>query len=162
MDLHGIAARIAASQIVAESKTQMINEAFESWPQYVIQDLIIPMIKTTDPKKVPQAIQEVKQSFPIKSWKLVMLPIKLESFDQKTQDKLKQRLKGDNPDSVPDDQARHEFQQQKIKNKGVSGEPMIVLKNQDGLELLEGWHRTIQHLKAFPDGYKGPAWVGVE
>jgi hypothetical protein len=26
--------------------------------------------------------------------------------------------------------------------------------------LIEGWHRTIQHLKEFPQGYTGPAWVG--
>jgi GNAT superfamily N-acetyltransferase len=25
--------------------------------------------------------------------------------------------------------------------------------------LIEGWHRTIQHLTAFPQGYTGPAWV---
>jgi hypothetical protein len=46
-----------------------------------------------------------------------------------------------------------------IQQKGVSAEPIIVAKLSNGYDLIEGWHRTIQHLKAFPQGYTGPAWV---
>jgi GNAT superfamily N-acetyltransferase len=42
----------------------------------------------------------------------------------------------------------------------VSEEPIIVAKLSNGYDLIEGWHRTIQHLKEFPQGYTAPAWVG--
>jgi hypothetical protein len=47
-----------------------------------------------------------------------------------------------------------------IQQKGVSEEPIIVAKLSNGYDLIEGWHRTIQHLKEFPQGYTAPAWVG--
>ena len=30
-----------------------------------------------------------------------------------------------------------------------------------GYDAIEGWHRTMQHLNAYPQGYKGPAWVAT-
>jgi hypothetical protein len=44
---------------------------------------------------------------------------------------------------------------------GIRSEPVILIKRPDGYELLEGWHRTIQHFHKFPDGYTGPAYVAV-
>jgi hypothetical protein len=64
-----------------------------------------------------------------------------------------------NPFQVPRDAERHAQQSQMIQQKGVSQEPIIVAKLSNGYDLIEGWHRTIQHLKAFPQGYTGPAWV---
>jgi hypothetical protein len=64
-----------------------------------------------------------------------------------------------NPFQVPRDAERHAQQSQIIQQKGVSAEPIIVAKLSNGYDLIEGWHRTIQHLKAFPQGYTGPAWV---
>jgi hypothetical protein len=64
-----------------------------------------------------------------------------------------------NPFQVPRDAERHAQQSQMIQQKGVNAEPIIVAKLSNGYDLIEGWHRTIQHLKAFPQGYTGPAWV---
>ena len=47
-----------------------------------------------------------------------------------------------------------------IQKQGVSSEPIILFKRRYGYELVEGWHRTMQNLKAYPQGYKGLAWVG--
>jgi hypothetical protein len=39
---------------------------------------------------------------------------------------------------------------------------VILKKVGDQYELIEGWHRTIQHFKQFQDGYKGPAWIAID
>jgi hypothetical protein len=65
-----------------------------------------------------------------------------------------------NPFQVPRDAERHAHQLKMIQQKGVSEEPIIVAKLSNGYDLIEGWHRTIQHLKEFPQGYTAPAWVG--
>jgi len=44
---------------------------------------------------------------------------------------------------------------------GVRKEPVLLIKTDKGYELLEGWHRTIQHFAKYPDGYTGPAYVAV-
>jgi hypothetical protein len=36
-----------------------------------------------------------------------------------------------------------------------------MIKTPQGYELLEGWHRTIQHFAKYPDGYTGPAYVAI-
>ena len=44
---------------------------------------------------------------------------------------------------------------------GVSREPVILIKTAQGYQLVEGWHRTIQHFDKYPNGYTGPAYVAV-
>ena len=86
------------------------------------------------------------------------------SFDSKTQETLLHRIsQTDNVISayVPRDAERHEIQKQIIQKSGQANqEPIIVIYHKDGYELLEGWHRTIQNIQAFPNGYKAKAWVG--
>jgi hypothetical protein len=61
---------------------------------------------------------------------------------------------------VPRDTERHATQAQLIKQQGgVRKEPVIMIKTSQGYNLLEGWHRTIQHFNLYPDGYVGPAWI---
>ena len=48
-----------------------------------------------------------------------------------------------------------------IQKGGVSKEPAILIKRPEGYDLLEGWHRTIQHFHMYPNGYTGPAYVAV-
>jgi GNAT superfamily N-acetyltransferase len=36
-----------------------------------------------------------------------------------------------------------------------------MAKHTNGYDLIEGWHRTIQHFARYPEGYTGPAWVAV-
>jgi len=62
---------------------------------------------------------------------------------------------------IPKDKERHATQAALIQRGGVSQEPAILIKTPQGYELLEGWHRTIQHFAAYPDGYTGPAYVAV-
>jgi hypothetical protein len=60
---------------------------------------------------------------------------------------------------VPKDAERHAQQLKMIQQQGVRTEPIIVAKLNNGYDLIEGWHRTIQHLQQYPEGYTGPAWV---
>jgi hypothetical protein len=65
-----------------------------------------------------------------------------------------------NPDQVPRDAERHATQAQLAQQQGgVRKEPVILVKRPDGYDLIEGWHRTIQHFAEYPNGYTGPAWV---
>ena len=102
-----------------------------------------------------------KQEFGNIHWKLQNIKITFDAFDPESQRRMKERDMGSsNPYQVPNDAERHATQQAMIAKQGVSKEPIIVVKTPQGYELIEGWHRTIQHLKAFPEGYVGPAWVG--
>ena len=58
------------------------------------------------------------------------------------------------------DAERHATQAKLAQQQGgVRKEPVIIIKTSKGYELLEGWHRTIQHFAANPQGYVGPAYV---
>jgi predicted nucleotidyltransferase len=62
---------------------------------------------------------------------------------------------------IPKDKERHATQAALIQKGGVSKEPAILIKRPEGYDLLEGWHRTIQHFAKYPEGYTGPAYVAV-
>jgi len=63
---------------------------------------------------------------------------------------------------IPKDKERHATQAALANQQGgVRKEPVILIKTPQGYELLEGWHRTIQHFAKYPDGYVGPAYVAV-
>ena len=64
---------------------------------------------------------------------------------------------------IPRDAERHATQAQLAQQQGgVRKEPVILVKRPDGYDLIEGWHRTIQHFAQYPNGYTGPAYVAVE
>ena len=71
--------------------------------------------------------------------------------------RLKARAGGSvNQDNVPHDEERHKTQKELILKNGLPTEPIILQKIGDKYELVEGWHRTIQLLSLFPDGYNYP------
>ena len=142
---------------------QYLKQQFPTWPDYVVNDLLYKNIKgMTNQQEIEEWLLGIKKDYGQLRWQLQQLPIKLDIFDADTQSKIKQRAGGaQNPHGVPNDAERHATQATMIKQQGVSKEPIIVIKTPQGYELLEGWHRTIQHLQAFPNGYRGPAWVGA-
>ena len=144
------------------SLDQYLKQQFPTWPDYVVRDLMYKNIKSfTNQAEIQEWIDGIKKDYPVRQWRLETLDITLDIFDVKTQQQIKARAGGSqNPYGVPNDAERHATQQAMIQKQGISKEPIIVFKKTDGLELIEGWHRTIQHFKAYPQGYKGPAWVG--
>jgi hypothetical protein len=107
---------------------------------------------------------DIADEYPVYNWELRTLNLRLDSFDENTQAKIQERKGGSqNPMKVHRDAERHATQAQQIQKTGVaSPEPIIVIQRPDvrGLELVEGWHRTIQNIVAFPNGYRGRAWIG--
>ena len=97
-------------------------------------------------------------------WQLVPnMKFTMDMFQPLTKQKLIGRAGGtsDLGMGIPKDKERHATQAALIQKSGVSKEPAILIKTPQGYELLEGWHRTIQHFARYPDGYVGPAYVAV-
>ena len=142
--------------------SQWTKQQFPTWPDYVVFDWIYKQAKyIQDHEQLEDWIQGIKKDYPVKQWRLETLDITLNIFTPKTQGLIKKRKGGTvNPFGIPKDPERHDTQATMIKQQGVSKEPIIVFKTPQGYDLLEGWHRTTQALKAFPQGYQGPAWVG--
>ena len=146
-----------------QSLDQYLKQQFPNWPDYVVRDLMYKNAKSfTNQEELHDWVEGIKHDYPVKQWRLQKLNITLTVFDKATQQRITARAGGSvNPYSVPKDAERHATQQSMIQKQGVSQEPIIVFDHGDGkLELIEGWHRTIQHLQAYPQGYQGPAWVG--
>lgn len=60
-----------------------------------------------------------------------------------------------------DDARKHTVQRRRLEREGPPREPVILRPRPDGMELVEGWHRTIQALQLWPEGYRQPAWLEV-
>ena len=153
-----------AQEFIIEARNSLfafVKQQFPTWPDYVLKDFLYAQAKgIRDQAELDDFLKRNKQDFGNCTWTLTKLSIKFDIFTPKTQRMLQSREGGSsNPFQVPKDAERHAQQSQMIQQKGVSAEPIIVAKLSNGYDLIEGWHRTIQHLKAFPQGYTGPAWV---
>jgi hypothetical protein len=166
--LTSVPALVPVQQDMSESLTEarnslfaFVKQHFPTWPDYVLKDFLYPQAKgIRNQAELDDFLKRNKQDFGNCKWTLTKLPITFDIFTPKTQRMLASREGGNsNPFQVPRDAERHALQSQMIQQKGVSAEPIIVAKLSNGYDLIEGWHRTIQHLKAFPQGYTGPAWV---
>lgn len=155
-----------SQEFILEARNSLfafVKQHFPSWPDYVLKDFLYAQAKgIRDQAELDDFLKRNKQDFGNCKWTLTKLPITFDIFTPKTQRMLASREGGSsNPFQVPRDAERHAQQSQMIQQKGVSAEPIIVAKLSNGYDLIEGWHRTIQHLKAFPQGYTGPAWVCI-
>jgi len=134
---------------------QYFSRQMPNVPKYIVQDFIYKNYKN-NPKEATEAITWANQF----QWKQRMLNITLDVWDQDTNKRLQEREGGSkNPYKVPNDEERHATQQQ-LLSQGPSKEPIIVTLQSGKYELVEGWHRTIQSMAAWPNGYKQTAWVG--
>jgi len=158
----------ANKQGVAEGLTEtrnslfaFVKQQFPTWPDYVLKDFLYPQAKgIRDQDELDDFLKRNKQDFGNCKWTLTKLPITFDIFTPKTQRMLASREGGSsNPFQVPRDAERHAQQLKMIQQTGVSAEPIIVAKLPNGYDLIEGWHRTIQHLQVYPNGYTAPAWV---
>ena len=156
-----------AREFIIEERKGLYNyykQQFPTWPDYVVRDFVVKNAKnnkTADEHKEWMAM--LKKDFGNAEWELHKeLPLSLDKFDANTQRKMADRQGGQaNPYGVPNDAERHELQKQMIQQRGVSPEPVILRNTPGGYDAIEGWHRTMQHLNAYPEGYKGPAWVAT-
>ena len=164
--------KITEGQGVAEGKLNEIRDQLwtwvqskfprTQWPEYVQRDFLYQQAKgIRNQAELDDFLKRNRNDFGKVQWRLEKLPITMDIFTPKTQRMILSREGGSsNPFQVPRDAERHAQQLKIIQQKGVSEEPIIVAKLSNGYDLIEGWHRTIQHLKEFPQGYTAPAWVG--
>jgi len=165
-----------AQEFITELRDRMyqyIRSIVPTWPEYVVQDWLYKgrgknKNYTTDSKAVKDEIIEMIAdaglSPNVNPWQLVPnMKFTMDMFEPKSKRKLIGRAGGtsDMGMGIPKDAERHATQAALIQQGGVSREPAILIKFGNGYELLEGWHRTIQHFARYPDGYVGPAYVAV-
>ena len=165
-----------ASEFLIELRDRMyqyIRSIVPTWPEYVVQDWLYKgrgknKNYTTDSRAVKDEIIEMIAdaglSPNVNPWQLVPnMKFTMDMFEPKSKRKLIGRAGGtsDMGMGIPKDAERHATQAALIQQGGVSREPAILIKFGNGYELLEGWHRTIQHFARYPDGYVGPAYVAV-
>ena len=96
-------------------------------------------------------------------WKLEILNVNPEDFDDRTVNAFSERHFGDvNTYQVPDDEERTQTQRGIAKGDGTN-EPVIVEKKPNGkYELIEGWHRTMSILLLGDNGEDLKNWGRVK
>ena len=117
-------------------------------------------------KDIPKILNDIGLSVNT-TWQLVPnVKFTMDMWEPKTLKRLQARAGGSSKSSDPDvhipanDAERHATQAKLAQQQGgIRKEPVIIIKTSKGYELLEGWHRTIQHFAANPQGYVGPAYV---
>ena len=77
---------------------------------------------------------------------------------------IKRKFGNANPNNVPDDEKRIEFQRKLAKKlKPGTNEPVIMLNKGGEFRLLEGWHRTMAILSLGDNGEKDPTkWKKIK
>jgi len=149
-----------------QSKTKEITG--QDWPEYVLKDWLYAFTKKYQEGDTPEVYKNIVKSF-VESfveghgkgkWEYRVLDVSMDIFIPSIQDALEEKMEGDINKDIPKDEERHNVQQSQLDKVGVSPEPIIVLQRKDGIELLEGWHRTTSALKKYGT-YKQNAWVYV-
>jgi hypothetical protein len=161
---------------------QYIKSLLPTWPDYVLKDWVYGLARGDHQAGVyfkPDAdfgrwgfnretvfkmIADAGLS-PDTKWQLIPnMKFTMDMFEPNSKRKLIGRAGGssDMGMGIPKDAERHATQAALAQQQGgIRKEPVILIKTPQGYELLEGWHRTIQHFARYPDGYVGPAYVAV-
>ena len=150
---------------------QYVKNLLPTWPEYVLKDWLVPNkgdFSNLPDTELKNGIMEKLKGAGLTSnskWQLVPdMKFTMDMFDPKTKQLLAGRAGGtsDLGMGIPKDKERHATQAALAQQQGgVRKEPVLLIKTAKGYELLEGWHRTIQHFVKYPDGYTGPAYVAV-
>ena len=166
------------NESVEENLTETRDAAFKwlknylpTWPDYVVRDWLYNHFRGDwdasgdEAQTVIQRTLDGEGMTPQTRWKFVPdFHFTFDNLDPDTVRRIKERQGGAvNPYGIPKDAERHATQATLAAQQGgVRDEPVILKKVGNKYELLEGWHRTIQHFKQFPNGYRGPAWIALD
>jgi GNAT superfamily N-acetyltransferase len=158
---------------------QYIKSIVPSWPDYIVKDWLYANFARgptqtanwsfhTIGKDIPKMLADMGLAVNTK-WQLIPnMKFTMDMWEPKTLKRLKARAGGNSSSSDPEvhipakDAERHATQAALAKQQGgIRKEPVILIKTAQGYELVEGWHRTIQHFARYPQGYTGPAYVAM-
>lgn len=180
---------IRLSDIVTEITDKKIKNILKhifgvpkKMPKYVFKDFIMSpngffptelkqMLKD-DPDMDEDDIKDVFEDWIKIKWEKQILTLNASDFTKENQKTMIRRKFGDaNPNKVPDDEERTEYQRELAKKKKLgTNEPVIMLNKGSEYRLLEGWHRTMAILSLGNNGQKDPTewddikiktWVGT-
>jgi hypothetical protein len=155
---------------------QYVKSLLPTWPDYVLKDWLVPnkgdfsnLPADTLKNGIMQKLQGEGLTVNTK-WQLVPnMKFTMDMWNPTTREQLIARAGGKSTELVPStmspsmkDAERHATQARLAQQQGgVRKEPVIITKTTQGWDLIEGWHRTIQHFAQYPEGYTGPAYVAV-
>lgn len=141
---------------------EYISDLFPTWPEYVIEDMLVDGLSSLGETGIKGYLGHVMDDIGDVTWVLKDIEITYDCFCSYTQRLLDERDGGNaNPYDIPNDAERHALQAKLLKEQGISKDPIIVIERKDGYELAEGWHRTIQTMLVYPEGYIAPAWIAT-
>lgn len=161
-----------AMEFIGESRQGIVDYLYRllpKWPPYVIKDWLYQSFSRKDftsRSDIGGTVDEMLGMFGVDAdtqWRLVQFEFKMGIWEPQTEEKLRERMGTSAVSWVPNDEQRHQTQAKLAAQEGgIRREPVIIINTSQGYDLVEGWHRTIQHFKMYPDGYKGPAWVAEQ
>jgi len=161
-----------SKEFITEYRRGIVDHLYRllpKWPPYVIKDWLYQSFSRTDftsKSDIDGTVDEMLGYFGLDAttqWNLVKFNFKFGIWEPQTEEKLRERIGGPAVDYVPNDEQRHQTQARLAAQQGgIRSEPVIIIETPQGYDLVEGWHRTIQHFKMYPDGYVGPAWVAEQ
>lgn len=143
----------------------ILRRELPGWPDYVIKDMLY--IKISTPGDLESKLAHVRSlAKEVKSWKLHRgMFLTFDMLDSETQHRMK--VKREFGRKVPTDwplsqeKERNVNAERIVKAKDMGNlPPIIMVKNSGGLDLWEGWHRTMAAFRLFPRGFKVNAWIG--
>jgi hypothetical protein len=170
------------TEITDKQAWQILSNVFHNMPKYVFDDFVmsdsgffqkeLKRILKDDPGADEDDIAFEFEDWVDIKWKLKVLDVNPSDFTKKNVKTMIKRKFGDaNPDNVPDDESRTDYQRDLAKKlKPGANEPVVVLSKGSELKLVEGWHRTMAILSLGNTGENDPtkwetvklkAWVGT-
>ena len=159
--------------LITEKQLKLLTEIRGGWyeylkrklpnfPEYVLKDWIYRKVDNyKDYKSFTNWVDEYLVGL---EWEYRKdFPITMDIFNEKTQNELKERIGGLIRTDVERDEIRHKNQRKLLQSRGISKEPIILFRRDDGKYLLgEGWHRTTQAFMKYPDGFIQPnVYIGL-
>jgi hypothetical protein len=130
----------------------------------VLKDMVIAKIKTPD--DLEMKLDHVRElATMVDHWQLVQgMPLTFDMLDPQTRYKMK--IKRDfgnrNPFLIPNDRERLERAIELVRTKGIENLPPVIMKQTaKGLDLWEGWHRTMAAFREHPEGFRINAWIAT-
>jgi hypothetical protein len=147
---------------VAKGVMDILRDELPGWPDYVIKDMVYSKIRNPDDLEMKlDHVRELSQQ--VGSWRLVQqMPLTFDQLDPDTRYrmKVKRDFGNKNPFLIPNDRERLERAIELVRTQGIENlPPVIFLQTDKGLELWEGWHRTMAAFREHPKGFRINAWI---
>lgn len=147
---------------VPQGVMNILRDELPGWPDYVIKDMVYK--KISSPQDLDMKLDHVRElAQEVSSWRLVQnMPLTFNMLDPDTQNRMKLRKFGDaNPFKIPNDRERFEHALELVRTKGMENLPPVIFRQTaNGLDLWEGWHRTLAAFRLHPKMFRVNAWIG--